>query len=123
MLKRKGTGWMDGSFSIPAGGLDADETIHAAAIREAYEEVGVQIAPSALDHVHTLHSRTAGQTWVGHFFKTATWQGTPLLREVDKHSDLQWRPFHALPSETIPYVRQALSCVAEGRSYSEYGWD
>ncbi|MBA8882055.1 NUDIX domain-containing protein [Phyllobacterium myrsinacearum] len=56
MLRRKGTGWMDGLFSIPAGGLEADEIIGAAAIREACEEVGVQIEPVDLQYVHTLHS-------------------------------------------------------------------
>lgn len=51
MLRRKGTGWMDGSFSIPAGGLDAGEPIGAAAIREAYEEVGVQITSENLQYL------------------------------------------------------------------------
>jgi 8-oxo-dGTP pyrophosphatase MutT (NUDIX family) len=114
---------MDGSFSIPAGGLDAGETIGAAAIREAYEEVGVRIAPGDLRYVHTLHSRTGGAAWVGHFFQAMVWEGAPALREPDKHSDLQWRSIDALPSETIPYVRQAILAIAARKPYSEYGWD
>jgi len=123
MLKRKATGWMDGSYSLPAGGLDAGETIRCAAMREAQEEVGVQINPASLAHIHTLHSRTDGKTWVGHFFRSDSWEGTPVLHETDKHSDLRWMPLIALPSNTIPYVRQALSCIAAGQPYSEYGWD
>lgn len=69
MLRRKTTGWMDGSFSIPAGGLEAGETIRLAAAREAYEEIGITIAPETLQPVHTLHSLTAGNQWLGHFFR------------------------------------------------------
>jgi len=74
---------MGGSSSVPAEGLDDGETIRSAAAREAYEEVGVQIAATDLHHVHTLHSRTNGQSWIGHFFKTEQWAGTPALRELD----------------------------------------
>lgn len=123
MLKRRGTGWMDGSFSIPAGGLDAGETIRDAAIREAYEEVGIRIAPDDLQYAHTLHSKTGEDVWVGHFFRATAWTGTATLRELDKHSDLQWRTIDDLPSETIPYVRQAILAVAAQEPYSEYGWD
>jgi 8-oxo-dGTP diphosphatase len=123
MLRRKGTGWMDGAFSIPAGGLEAGETIGAAAVREAWEEAGVQIVPEDLQYVHTLHSKTGGSSWLGHFFQARVWQGTPALRELDKHGDLQWRQIDALPSETIPYVRQAILAVAAQKPYSEYGWD
>jgi 8-oxo-dGTP pyrophosphatase MutT (NUDIX family) len=123
MFRRQGTGWMDGSFSIPAGGLEAGETIRAAAIREAYEEVGVQIDPRDLHYAHTLHSKTDGNAWLGHFFLATAWTGAPVLRELDKHSDLQWYPANALPSETIPYVQQAILAVAAQSPYSEYGWD
>ena len=122
MLRRRGTGWMDGSFSIPAGGLEPDETIAAAAIREVYEEVGVQILPENLHYVHTLHSKTGGQTWLGHFFQAAVWEGTPIVREPEKHCDLQCRTLNALPPRTIPYVQQALLCFAARKPYSEYGW-
>jgi 8-oxo-dGTP pyrophosphatase MutT (NUDIX family) len=114
---------MDGSFSIPAGGLEAGETIAAAAIREAHEEVGVRIAPENLRHVHTLHSQTGANAWIGHFFTAQVWDGVPVLREPDKHGDLQWQPIGALPAETIPYVRQAVQAIAVEKPYSEYGWD
>jgi len=68
MLRRIGTGWMDGSFSIPAGALESGETIRMAAVREAHEEVGVRINPHDLVYVHTLHSLTAGNDWVGRPF-------------------------------------------------------
>ncbi|MGY2314684.1 NUDIX hydrolase [Pseudomonas sp. SDO5522_S412] len=123
MLRRCGTGWMDGSFSIPAGGLDAGETLAAAAIREANEEVGVQISPENLHYAHTLHSKTEGRTWLGHFFQATEWEGIPTLCEPEKHSDLQWCPITVLPAETIPYVRQAIQCVIAQNLYSEYGWD
>lgn len=113
---------MDGSFSIPAGGLDADETIRAAAIREAREEVGVEIAPTSLIYAHTLHSLTEGSDWVGHFFTVREWSGTPALCEPDKHSELGWWPLGDLPLATIPYVHQALLCIDRGQPYSEYGW-
>lgn len=68
LLRRKGTGWLDGSFSLPAGGLDAGETIADAACREVLEEVGVQIASASMRYAHALHSLTEGMDWVGHFF-------------------------------------------------------
>lgn len=122
LLRRTGTGWMDGSFSVPAGGLDANETIAAAAIRESQEEVGVRISLDHLNHAHTLHALTAGSDWVGHFFSVTMWSGTPRLCEPDKHSDLIWCPVQDLPDETVPYVRQALLCIERGQPYSEFGW-
>jgi ADP-ribose pyrophosphatase YjhB (NUDIX family) len=39
---RKSAGWLGGSFSMPAGGLDACETIASAATREARQKVRVR---------------------------------------------------------------------------------
>lgn len=122
MLRRKATGWMDGSFSLAAGSLEADEAIRSAARRETREELGVEINPEDLAYVHTMHCRTTTGDWVGHYFSTARWLGIPELREPHKHRDLGWWPLDALPAETIPYVRQALTCIRQRQPYSEFGW-
>ncbi len=122
LLRRTGTGWMDKSFSLPAGGLEVGETIAAAACREAKEEVGVEIALPSLRYVHALHSLTEGSDWVGHFFVATDWSGIPRICEPEKHADLTWRSIRDLPTETIPYVRQALVCIDRDIPYSEFGW-
>lgn len=122
LLRRIGTGWMDGQFSLPAGTLEPHETIRGAAVREAREEVGIELDPAALRHVHLLHGRTAGNDWTGHFFIATHWTGEPRICEPDKHGELCWAPMSELPDLVIPYVRQALDAVAQGQTYSEYGW-
>ncbi|MGO4573883.1 NUDIX hydrolase [Microvirga sp. 2TAF3] len=123
LLRRAHTGWMDGYMSIPAGGLDANETILEAAIREAREEVGITLEPSALRHAHTLHSLTESRDWLGHFFMATEWAGEPQICEPDKHDTLIWAPVSALPHNMIPYIRQGLLGIEERQTYSEYGWE
>jgi 8-oxo-dGTP pyrophosphatase MutT (NUDIX family) len=122
LLRRSGTGWMDGQFSLPAGALEAGETIRAAAIREVREEVGVEIEPGSLHHAHVLHSLTEGADWLGHFFVARRWTGEPRICEPAKHSEILWTVLARLPDDLIPYVRQALGAITRGEVYSEYGW-
>ncbi|ADV67749.1 NUDIX hydrolase [Deinococcus maricopensis] len=122
VLQRVRTGWMDGHYSLPAGAVEAGETLRAAAAREAREEVGVRVDPHALRLVHVLHCRTQGGAWTGHFFEATTWEGTPALGEPHKHGHLHWAPLEALPEPFVPYVRDALLGAARGETYSESGW-
>jgi 8-oxo-dGTP pyrophosphatase MutT (NUDIX family) len=71
-LQRTGTGWKDGFYSVPAGALEPGETLISAAIREAREEVGLKLQPDQLRLVHTMHCRTEGNEWLGHFFHGPT---------------------------------------------------
>jgi 8-oxo-dGTP diphosphatase len=122
-LQRTRTGWKDGFYSVPAGALEPGETLINAAIREAREEVGVILQPDQLRLVHTMHCRTQGNEWLGHFFTAKTWTGEANLLEPEKHSNLTWAFVSQPPNPLLSYVKQALEAIMRNQRYSEFGWD
>lgn len=123
MIKRGNTGWMDGSYSIPAGAIDGNEDIENAVCREVLEEAGVKIKPLDLRMVHVMHCFTEGNEWIGLFYMTNEWNGEPKLMEPHKHSEMKWVDVEKLPENTIPYVKQAVHNYLKNIAYSLYGWE
>ncbi|MBI3173660.1 MAG: NUDIX domain-containing protein [Chloroflexi bacterium] len=121
LLRRFNTGYRDGWYSVPAGHLDGGETVLAAAVREAREEVGVEINPSALSFSSVMH-RSEGDERIDFFVHVHAWDGEPVNAEPDKCDDLRWTPLDALPENLIPYVKRALENHANGVRFDEFGW-
>ncbi|MEV0357278.1 NUDIX domain-containing protein [Nocardia sp. NPDC050697] len=121
-LRRSGDEF-DARWHLPAGKLEAGEPAALGAVREAREEVGVEIAPADLRLVHTAHvvspSRDAR---LGLFFHTERWRGTPENREPDKSYELRWFPLDALPDDLIRYPALGIRGWRTGVSYSDFGW-
>lgn len=115
LLRRSNTGWMDGMYSLPAGHLEAGETVVDALVRETQEEVGISLVPESLTLVHTMHRYSL---YIDLFF-TASWTGALTNAEPDKHDDLSWFPLDALPENLVPSVRQALGHIAHREPFSE----
>lgn len=58
LSRRFNTGFMDGMYSFPAGHLRDDyETLIEAVVREAREEIGVEIDVADLELVHVMHRK------------------------------------------------------------------
>jgi 8-oxo-dGTP pyrophosphatase MutT (NUDIX family) len=113
----------DGRWHLPSGKLDAGESVLAAAVREAEEEVGVVLDPADLRLVHTVHARRTGlEPRLGLFFEARTWAGEPVNREPDKCSELGWFDLDALPDDLIDYPAAGLAGYAEGVPFGVYGW-
>lgn len=119
LLRRFNTGFRDGEYSVPAGHLDGGETVMQAAIREAEEETGVQIVESDITFSTVMH-RIEDDERVDFFVQVHQWQGEPINAEPEKCDDLRWVDIHALPANTIPYVRQALANHLAGLPFDEY---
>lgn len=119
--RRQNTGFEDGAYHLPSGHLEARESVAHALIREAKEEIGVTIAPEAIEFAHVMHNSSSGGR-VAFFFTVHQWEGAPENREPHKCGELRWFPLTALPDHMIAYCRTALDHVAVGQPFSIYGW-
>lgn len=122
LLRRYNTGYEDGNYSVVAGHLDGGEQVKAAAIREAREEVGIEIAPDDLEVVGVMHRRSDDER-IDFFLVTHAWSEEVWNAEPDKCDHLDWFELDALPDNVIPYVRQALDNYQAGRWFDSYGWE
>jgi len=119
MMRRRGTGFCDGMHSVPAGHVMQTESILEAAAREAKEEVGLEVSPSTLIVVGTMHRRST-EARIDFFVEAERWAGEPRNIEPDKCEKVAWFPMSRLPSDTIPYVRCALMNAGRMPWFEEY---
>lgn len=114
----------DGGWHLPSGKLDRGESVLAAAVREAEEEVGVVIDPADLRHVCTLHVNGSGlEPRLGLFFEAPRWSGEPVNREPAKCSAVGWFRLGALPAGMIDYPAAGLDAYRSGQPFGVRGWD
>jgi 8-oxo-dGTP diphosphatase len=121
LLRRFNTGYEDGQYSVPAGHLDGDETVMAAAMREAGEETGLRLEAGDLTVSSVMHRRD-GDERVDFFVHVRRWQGEPANTEPDKCDELRWVKVDELPENIIPYVKKAIRNHRDGIKFDEYGW-
>jgi 8-oxo-dGTP diphosphatase len=121
LLRRFQTGYEDGKYSVVAGHLEGDETVVAAAIREAREEVGVDLAPDDVQVVGVMHRRSNDER-IDWFVACTRWTGTAHNTEPDKCDDLRWADPRALPDNVIAYVRRAIENYLAGRWFDSLGF-
>lgn len=123
LSRRFQTGFEDGKYSLPAGHAEEKETFREALIREVSEEIGVRVSPEALALTVTMHRSCGDHERVDFFFTVKKWEGEITNKEPNKCDDLRWFPVENLPSNTIPYIRNAIESFVKGNCYSEFGWD
>lgn len=121
LSRRFNTGFRDGEYSVPAGHLDGNETVIAAGIREAEEEVGIKLEAGDMIFSSVMH-RLEDDERVDFFIHVHKWLGEPFNAEPDKCDDLRWVDINQLPANTVPYVRQALQNHLSGLHFDEYGF-
>lgn len=122
IARRLNTGYRDGEYSVPAGHLDGGETVLAAGVREAQEEVGLELHPADLEFAGVMH-RTEDDERVDFFVRVRRWQGEPFNNEPEKCDDLRWVDMRLLPDNMVPYVRRAIANHMRGILFDEFGWD
>lgn len=122
LVKRHNTDWASGHWNFPGGLLEENESLVAAAAREAQEEIGVQIAHADLNFIHVLHVRKSEKNTkeiFGFGFFATRWQGTPINNEPHRHSEIGWFDVNNLPANITEHALQALHGLQNQIYYSE----
>lgn len=121
LARRLNTGFRDGEYSVPAGHLDGGETVMQAGIREAREEVGLELEESDMIISSVMH-RMDGEERVDFFVQVQKWEGEPFNAEPEKCDDLRWVKMNELPDNIIPYIRRAIANHLNGVTFDEFGF-
>ena len=116
---RQNTGYQDGHWAAAAAGhVEEGESVLAAAVREAEEELGVVVGQADLVPLAVMH-RTGNNhapidERVDFFFTCRAWMGEPRRMEPDKAAALEWFPLAALPTPVVPHELRVLAALASG---------
>ncbi len=125
LVQRHNTNWMSGYWNFPGGLLEADETLTVAAARETEEEVGIIVNPSDFVLSHILHVRANNkntQDIIGFYFVSEKWNGTPINKEPDRHSNVAWFDLDNLPDNITEHALLAIESIKTSKRYFENGW-
>ncbi|WUH94253.1 methyltransferase domain-containing protein [Streptomyces sp. NBC_00433] len=116
LARRAGTGYADGLLHAPSGHLEDGEDVRAGMIREAAEEIGLDLAPHELEAAVVMQHRSpGGSPRIGWFFTARLAAGAePVNREPDKCSGLGWYPLDDLPHDMVAYCRAGLDAYRAG---------
>ncbi|MCB1915809.1 MAG: NUDIX domain-containing protein [Rhodocyclaceae bacterium] len=121
LMRRANTGFFDGLYSLPGGHVEAGESIAMTAVREAREELGLEVAPSSLALVGVIH-RLSDTNRIDFFVEVDRWHAEPRRAEPGKCDRLDWYPEEGLPEPLVPYVRVALERRGTSGWILEQGW-
>lgn len=124
LVRRCHTGFEDGKLSVVAGHVEPGEAVTQAALREAYEEVGMSLSRDGLRVVGVIHRKSREERV--DFFLAYTLESNaevPRNLEPEKCSELVWANLANLPDDTIPYVRAGIENFRSGVWFQEFGWE
>lgn len=123
LMRRCNTGYQDGNYNLPSGHVEDGELPIDAMIREANEELGIDVVRADLRFMHASYRPKHDETGnrVDFFFHASKWSGEVINGEPDKCDDLLWVHPNELPSNMTPHVRQIIGYMVLGIVYSELG--
>lgn len=123
LSRRCNTGFKDGWYTLPAGHCRPRELIKNCVIREAAEELGVNLQPHNITVLSVIHRPNKRREYMDFFCEVRAWDGEICNLEPDKCDDLQFFPADSLPEKTIDYVKVGLENALSGVPFAEAGWE
>lgn len=128
LLRRFQTGIADGKYVLPMGGHDGKEPLTQAVIREAKEEINIDLKPENLSVCHVMHRfhpmpEDLSFEQIDVFFAVKSYKGTIANNEPESCDELAFFALDNLPTTTDAFICHALKCIQNGQFFSEYGFE
>lgn len=124
LTKRLKEGWGYGEYALPGGGVDENETIRQAAVREIKEELDVALKIHDLEILHVMHvTREQKYESIGFFLVTEKWMGEIKNAEPHRHESIEWHDLDNMPINITKTLKLFLEKKIKNEIYSEFGWE
>lgn len=118
LQERQNTGYMDGKYDMACSGhVEKGESMSMALVREAEEEIDVEIDEKDLELVSIIHPYQ--EDYINAFFVAKKYKGIPKIMEKEKCSSLEWFNMKELPENTIDRVRNVIKNMENGIIYDD----
>lgn len=112
---RKNTGYNDGEYELPGGHVDAGEDIINAMIREAKEELNIELERENLKIEHILHHYKGNR--LKFVISADRYYGELKIGEPDKCEKLEWFNIEQLPENMDKKAKKVLKEIKNGVFY------
>ena len=119
LQRRQGTKLWCGFLALPAGHIDEGENAYEAAIREAKEELGIEVKPEDfIDTFVVCRRNSTISPYYDVYFEVDSYKGEISIKEPDKCSELVWCKLEEFPNDVIEFEKIALNLNEEGVKFS-----
>lgn len=108
--------YLDNQYDLPGGHLEPGEDLYEAMIREAKEEVGIELEGKDMQIVHIYHHFK--KDMLKFVFRVKKFKNEIQNLEPEKCKELKWVDIENLPNNTISGIRRELEYIKSKKYYS-----
>lgn len=109
LQRREGTKLWLGYLALPAGHIDVGENAYDALIREAKEELDIDISIDNIIDTFVVNRRNKSLLpYYDIYFEIGKYNGTIKINEPNKCSELVWADLDKLPNDMIDFEKVAI---------------
>jgi len=119
LQRRQGTKLWPGFLALPAGHIDEGENAIDAVIREAKEELDIEICEDDIVDSFVANRRNKSlKPYFDIYFEISSYKGKLTINEPDKCSELKWCDINNLPNDMIDFEVEAIVNRKKGITFS-----
>ena len=119
LQRRQGTKLWPGFLALPAGHIDEGENAIDAVIREAREELSIEITEDDIVDSFVVNRRNKSlKPYFDVYFEIASYRGQITINEPEKCSELKWCDINNLPNDMVDFEIEALEKRKKGIMFS-----